>query len=511
MLNSAPYLSELQLLELLDKFSAAAYTCDPQGLITSFNARAVELWGRAPKTYDAADSYCGSYKLFSTDGAPIPHNQCWMARALQENKEYNGLEIIIERPDGKRLTALAHANPIRDHAGQILGAVNVLVDVSQQTQVDAIPQPEGVRDEWLAILAHELRHPLAPIQHMVDYLKKTPDVGASHVEQATNIISAQVKQLTHLIDDLLDLENIARGAYKIRKTPIDLGAAIRDAAKALRPMIEALGHDLRVTMPSTPIIVRADPVRIGQIVNNLLDNANRHTRQAGRISVELRSAGDSAVLDVRDSGAGIPRTLLPRLFKPSTRAKRSRLYPRGGLGLGLSITKALVELHGGEISVMSSARGSTFTVRLPVARVAGARVPALPSMSPARLPQQRILIVDDHAAAADSLAILLDAMGHDVSVLLDGASAILTARTLRPRIVFIDIEMPGIDGYEVARRLRQEHSPERMLLVAATGYGQDERSPHARFDYCLTKPIDIDDLEAIFSSLDIPTNDRSWS
>ncbi|MGH8503897.1 MAG: ATP-binding protein [Gammaproteobacteria bacterium] len=508
MPDSAPCLSEVQLLELLDEFSAAAYTCNPQGLITSFNARAVELWGRAPKTYDPADAYCGSYKLFSTDGAPIAHNQCWMARALHENKAFNGMEIVIERPDGKRLTALAHANPIRDHAGRLLGAVNVLVDASPPTQVDASPQPQGAPNEWLAILAHELRHPLAPIQHMVDYLKKTPEVGASQVEQATNIISAQVKQLTHLIDDLLDLGSIARGAYKIRKTPIDLGAAIQAAAEALRPMIEARGHELKLTLPSAPVIVRADPVRIGQIVTNLLDNANRHTKQAGHISVEVRSAGGFAVVGVRDSGTGIPRALLPHVFEPFTRAKRSRLYHRGGLGLGLSITKALVELHGGEVSVMSSARGSTFTVRLPVARVASARAPALPSVS-RPLPSHRILIVDDHAAAADSLAILLDAMGQDVSVVLDGASAISTARTLKPRIVFIDIEMPGMDGYQVAQRLRREHSPAHMLLVAATGYGQEERSPHAKFDHYLTKPIGIDDLEAIFSSLELPANGRS--
>ncbi|MBA2491901.1 MAG: hypothetical protein H0V34_09425, partial [Gammaproteobacteria bacterium] len=354
MLNSAPYLSELQLIELLDKFSAAAYACDPQGLITSFNARAVELWGRAPKTYDPVDSYCGSYKLFSTAGAPIPHNQCWMARALHENKAFNGLEIMIERPDGKRLTALAHANPIRDHAGQLIGAVNGLVDTSNQPHADASPQPEGARDEWLAILAHELRHPLAPIQHMVDYLKKTPDIGASQVEQATNIISAQVNQLTHLIDDLLDLGRIARGAYRIRKTPIELGAAIQEAAETLRPMIEARGHEMKVTVPSAPIIVEADTVRIGQIVNNLLDNANRHTQPAGRISVELTLDRGSAVLDVRDSGTGIPRALLPHVLEPFTRGKRSRLYPRGGLGVGLNITKALVELHGGQISVTSS-------------------------------------------------------------------------------------------------------------------------------------------------------------
>jgi signal transduction histidine kinase len=506
MLNSAPALSELQLLELLDKFSAAAYTCDPQGLITAYNARAVELWGRAPKTCDPADVYCGSYKLFATDGAPIPHDQCWMARALHENKAFNGLKIVIERPDGRRLTALAHANPIRDQTGSLVGAVNVLVDVNNSTQAGPSQQPESARDELLAILAHELRHPLAPIQSMVDYLRNTPHLEPSQVAKAANIISAQLNQLTYLIDDLLDLGRIARGAYKIRKAPIDLRAVIQDTAEALRSIIEARGHELRVAVPSTPISVKADPVRITQIVNNLLDNAARYTKRPGHISVALKLAGRSAVLEVRDSGPGIPGALLPHVFEPFTRAEHLRSQRRGGLGLGLSITKALVELHGGKVSVMSSACGSTFTVRLPVASVAGA--PMSSPISVPRLPR-RILIVDDHAAAADSLAILLDAMGQDVSVALDGASAIATARTLKPQIVLVDIDMPGMDGYQVAQRLRQEHSPEHMLLVAATGYSQEECWQHVTFDYYLTKPIDIDDLEAIFSSLDLPANGGS--
>jgi PAS domain S-box-containing protein len=508
MPSSPPYLSDLDFVKLLDKLSAAAYTCDPQGLITSFNSRAVELWGRAPKMNDPEDSFCGSYKLFSPDGSPIRHDQCWMAQALHENKEFNGREIVIERPDGTRLTALAHANPIRNEAGKLVGAVNVLVDVGDRKRAeDSLPEVDGARDELLATLAHELRNPLVPIRHMVEYLRSIPEDGASHIRRATDIISAQVNQLTHLLDDLLDLGRIARGAYKVRKAPIDFGAAIKEVTKALRPAIEARGHELKVSVPSEPIIIEADAVRVTQIVSNLLDNANRYTHRPGYISVEVRLVEDSAVLDVRDSGVGIPSGFLPHIFTPFARVDGFRHPTRGGLGLGLSITKTLVEMHGGEVGVTTSGRGSTFTVRLPAVGAVERH-----AISPVRhtLAPRRILIVDDDAAVADSFSALLESMGHDVSLAPDGASAVTIARKLAPRVAFIDIGLPGMDGYEVARQLRQEHSAEQMLLVAATGYSQNEaRSRQAGFDYHLTKPIGMGDLEAILSSLELPAHGDS--
>jgi PAS domain S-box-containing protein len=494
------HLSNVALLELLDSLSAAAYTCGPEGLIISFNSRAAELWGRTPKVNNPEDMFCGSHKLFLPDGSPVSHDQCWMARALRENKQFNGCEILIERPDGNRLTALAHANPIYDKSGTLVGAVNVLIDIGNRKRaVDNLRNGDCEQDELLAAIAHELRNPLVPIRNAIEYLR-APQIKATLVRRATDIIAAQVNQLTHLIDDLLDLGRIARGTYKVRKTHIDFSVAVKEVAEILRPAIEAKGHDLKVSVPSEPIIVDADPVRISQIVNNLLDNASKYTDSAGYVSVELSVTENSAVLDVHDSGIGISSDLLPNIFDPFIRADKSQRQSRGGLGLGLSITKTLVEMHGGQVSVVTRpGNGSTFTVRLPIARAVETQAVSPAPLKPTR---RRILVVDDNVAVADSFATLLESMGHEVSIVLDGRSAITSIAALAPHVVFIDINLPDIDGYTLACKLRQEHSVGQALLVAVTGYGQSQDNAQlqqAVFDYYLKKPVDIDDLGTIFS------------
>jgi CheY-like chemotaxis protein len=343
---------------------------------------------------------------------------------------------------------------------------------------------------------------------MVEYLRSTPEAGATHVKRAVDIIFAQVNQLAYLVDDLLDLGHIARRGYKLRKVSMNFGAAIKEVAEAMRPSIEARGHDLYISVPADPIIVEADAARIAQIVSNLLDNANKYTDKAGHVSVELRWAKNCAVLDVRDSGVGISSDFLPHVFESFARADTSQYRARDGLGLGLSITKALVEMHGGQVSVSSSGRGSTFTVRLPASKVVQRRAfpPTLPKIAP-----QRILVVDDNAAVADSFSMLLESMGHDVSVVHDGVCAVAIARKITPRVVFIDINLPGMDGYEIACILRQNHSAEQMLLVAATGGAQQDgcvRLRQAGFDYHLAKPIDIGDVDAILSNLDFPQSEN---
>jgi CheY-like chemotaxis protein len=337
-------------------------------------------------------------------------------------------------------------------------------------------------------------------------LRRTPEWEASHIKRVTNIISAQVDQLTYLIDDLLSSERTAQGISKVQKVPIDLGATISKNVEVWRPILEARGHKLMLSFPSEPIIVEADAARIAQIVTNLLDNAIKHTEPAGCISVKFRRTEMNAFLDVHNSGAGIPSDFLPHIFEPFARANSFQHYHKGSVGLGLSITKALVEAHDGEISVTSSGRGSSFTVRLPII---GAGQCYTGLLTDHKIASPCVLVVDDNAAFADSFSMLLESMGQNVAVVPDGACAVNTAQNITPRVVFIDIDLPGMDGYEVAHKLRQEHSAERMLLVAVTGYGQPD---HARlrdtgFDYHLIKPVDIDELEAILSQLELPAND----
>jgi len=279
-LQSGPLLlnSELRFRGLLEKLPAGAYTCDPDGLITYFNQHAVQLWGRTPKLNDPVDRFCGSFKLYANDGSPIPHDECWMALALKNCLEYNGHEIIIERPDGYRLTVLAHANPIHSETGQLLGAVNVLVDISDRKMAEeALKRADRSKNEFLATLAHELRNPLAPIRAAVKILqlksKPTPES-----QSALKVIERQTKQMTRLIDDLLDIARITSNKLELRCEPIELSEVLNAAVETSRPLIEQRGHKLIVKTPAEPIRIDGDLVRLAQVISNLLNNAATRRR-----------------------------------------------------------------------------------------------------------------------------------------------------------------------------------------------------------------------------------------
>ena len=272
--------SELQFRRLLEKLPAGAYTCDPSGLITYYNQHAVRLWGRAPKLNDPVDRFCGSFKLYAADGAPITHDKCWMALALCTDKEYNGHEIIVERPDGRRLTVLAYANPIRDEAGKLYGAVNVLVDISDRKQAEeALEQADRRKNEFLATLAHELRNPLAPIRNAVEVLHHKAE-PTPELKWALGVIDRQTQQMTRLIDDLLDIARITSNKLELRKERLELGDVVGAALETSRPLIEACGPDFDVTLPPEPLYVEGDRTRLAQVVCNLLNNAAKYTGAA---------------------------------------------------------------------------------------------------------------------------------------------------------------------------------------------------------------------------------------
>ncbi|HEV3168323.1 MAG TPA: histidine kinase dimerization/phospho-acceptor domain-containing protein, partial [Isosphaeraceae bacterium] len=253
-----PSRSELQFRRLLEKLPAAAYTCACEGVITVFNTRAVQLWGREPKLNDPVDRFCGSFKLFSADGTPIRHDQCWMALTLQENKEYNGEEIIVERPDGSRLTVLAHANPVYDELDKLAGAVNVLVDITDRKRnEDALREADRRKDEFLAILAHELRNPLAPIRNALQLLRLDGGNGAT-LEHARTLMERQLQQMVRLVDDLMDASRISCSKLELRIERVDLAAVVQSAVESSRPLIEAWGHELVISLPEQPIYLDAD-------------------------------------------------------------------------------------------------------------------------------------------------------------------------------------------------------------------------------------------------------------
>ncbi|MGH7306472.1 MAG: ATP-binding protein [Candidatus Rokuibacteriota bacterium] len=492
---------------MLATLPAGAYVCDPDGLITYFNALALELWGREPKLNDPIDRFCGSFKLFAADGTAIPHDQCWMALALRTQREFNGREIVVERPDGQRRTVLAHANPIRGASGELLGAVNVLVDITERKPAeDAVPTADRSKSEFLAILAHELRNPLAPIRNAVQILSREGAL-APDSRWALSAIERQVRQMARLVDNLVDVARITTNRLELRRERVDLAAVLRSAIETSASLLNAGGQEFTVVLPELPIPLDADPVRLAQAVSNLLNNAAKYTERGGRIWLIAERDGGDALVTVRDTGVGIPAALLPHVFEMFTQGEQARAPRLGGLGIGLTLVKRLVEMHGGTVAVESAGqdKGSTFVIRLPALEPS----PDLPAQAEnsARVnpPALRVLVVDDNRDAADSLAMLLRTTGNECRTAYDGLEALQVANDFRPDVVLIDIGLPKIDGHEVAQRLRRESWAERVCLIAVTGWSGEAdhaRSRAAGFDHHLVKPLDTTHLAQLLASVE---------
>jgi signal transduction histidine kinase len=432
-----------------------------------------------------------------------------MALALRNLREYNGHEIMIERPDGQRLTALAHANPIHNEVGHLIGAVNVLVDISDRKQAEeALKEADRSKNEFLATLAHELRNPLAPIRAAVKILqiksKPTPES-----QSALDVIERQTRQMTRLIDDLLDIARITSNKLELRRSPVELSQVVAAAVETSRPLIEQRGHKLIVKAPAAPIHVDGDVVRLAQVISNLLNNSAKYTERGGRIWLECGRKKDEAVIKVRDTGVGILPEALPRIFEMFTQAGREN-ESRSGLGIGLTLVKRLVEMHGGTITAHSEGRGkgSEFVVRIPVAlsSASQAKPPVktkLKSRKDGRKPI-RILVVDDNQDSADSLGMLMKLLGNEVRIVNDGLAAVAMANEFEPQVVLLDIGLPTLNGYEAARKIRKQPWGSQATLIAVTGWGETidrERSKKAGFDHHLVKPVEPDVLTTLLASL----------
>jgi PAS domain S-box-containing protein len=511
-LQSGPLLlnSELRFRGLLEKLPAGAYICDPDGLITYFNQHAARLWGRSPKLNDPIDRFCGSFKLYASDGSPILHAECWMARALKESSEYNGHEIIIERPDGFRITALAHANPIHNEMGELVGAVNVLVDITDRKKAeDALREADRSKNEFLATLAHELRNPLAPIRAAVKIMELKSQLTPES-QAALEVIDRQTLQMTRLIDDLLDIARITSNKLDLRRQRIDLREVIDAAVETSRPLIDQLGHTLTVEAPAEAIHIDGDLVRMAQVISNLLNNSAKYTEAGGRIWLTAAREDNQAVIKVRDTGMGISAELMPRVFEMFAQAEPAATRSPGGLGIGLTLVKRLVEMHGGTITVHSdgSGQGSEFVMRVPVATSeplpSAIEVKSKPKLASEPATPIRILVVDDNHASADSLGLLLRLLGNEVRIEHDGLAAVEAAREFEPRVVLLDIGLPKLNGYETAQRIRQQPWASKAVLIALTGWGRDvdrEHSRQAGFDHHLVKPLDLDVLTQLLAEL----------
>ena len=375
-----------------------------------------------------------------------------------------------------------------------------------QTRAHLVEREEADRrkDEFLATLAHELRNPLAPIRNSVTVLRLSG--AAQPAAQVWEMMDRQVDHMVRLVDDLMEVSRITRGKIELRKDAIDLADVIAAAVEASRPLIESARHELTLALPPEPLVVEADAMRLAQVFSNLLNNAVRYTDAGGRIAVAAAREGELAVVTVSDSGIGIPPEALARVFDMFVQANARDSRAQTGLGIGLTLVRSLVEMHGGTVAARSPGvgRGSEFVVRLPLAARQASAASAASTLARGIPGLPRVLVVDDNKDAAQSLAALLQLLGAEVRITHDGAAALDALEPFRPSAVFLDLGMPGMDGYETARHIRARPDLEGTKIVALTGWGQESdrrRTAAAGFDHHLVKPADIASLRAVLASL----------
>jgi PAS domain S-box-containing protein len=446
-------------------------------------------------------------------GMPTELCELWdtTIRTVFAHGRPQSFEFVYDTPNGPRHYSVQLV-PELGPSGEVEHVLGVTHDTTESKQAQqALEDADRHKDEFLATLAHELRNPLAPILNGLEILRRRGAKGHV-VNAARNMMERQLRHLVRLVDDLLDVSRISRGLVELELARVSVQTVLDHAVEISRPLIDAWGQTLTVQAPGAPVWVDGDLTRLAQVVGNLLNNAAKYSHSSGRIRLSAVVEGGDAVIRVADDGIGLAADMLPRVFGLFAQVNRTLHRAQGGLGIGLSLARKLVELHGGVIMAESPGLGggSTFTVRLPLAPVAAAAGAgsARDLVGSTVLQGRRILVVDDYADGAETLAMLLELAGHEVALAGSGPAALTAARVFRPEVVFLDIGMPGMDGYEVARRLRADPATADAVLVALTGWGSEDdkrKSSNAGFDLHLVKPAAPDvvaDVLARLSTLD---------
>lgn len=475
----------------------AIFRLDTDGRVATWNAGAERIKG-----YTAAEIIGRHFSAFFNSEdlvAGKPAKELEIAQR-EGRAEDEGWRV---RKDGSLFWANVVITALRNEAGELVGYAKITRDMTDKRKADALVLADRQKNEFLAMLAHELRNPLAPISNGLQLLK-LPGIEQAVVREATEMMERQLYHLVRLVDDLLDVSRIVTGKMQYQKEPLELATIVRRAVEESQPMIDARGHELMLSLPAKSIIIDADIHRLSQVFSNLLLNAAKYTDQPNQIWLHVERDDAEAVIRVRDAGIGIAPELLPHVFNLFVQADHSLDHARGGLGIGLSIVKRIVEMHHGTVSAFSAGpgQGSEFVVRLPVSHALAATVETTPQAHHTKGPRRRILVVDDNADAALTVGTLLRAWGHDVHTVFNGPAALAEAQSFRPEVVLLDIGMPGMSGYDVARALRAHPIDPGTIIIALTGYGREsdrERSFEAGFDYHLTKPPDPNMLESLLT------------
>jgi PAS domain S-box-containing protein len=499
------------LSAVLEAVEDAIVACDPEGRLTLLNRAARDFLGLPADDGLPADGRLPAGVFRHKDGTPMPEAELPLQRALAGERVHQ-LELVLQPAGKEARPVVASGQALHDGAGRMLGAVVSLHDVSASLEAqllresrERLAESDRRKTEFLATLAHELRNPLAPISNGLHLLRRAGDEQAH--ARALGMMERQLRHMVHLVDDLLDIARISSNKVELRRERLDLATVLAGAVETSTPLIESAGHTLEVRLPEGALHVEGDATRLAQVVSNLLNNAAKYTPHGGRVRLWAVADGGEAVIHVEDSGTGIPADALPKVFEMFTQVGRGINRAQGGLGIGLALVKRLVELHGGRVEAHSegAGRGSRFTVRLPLAQGAPGEEGHAPAPGgEACGASLRVMVVDDNVDAAESLAALLEIEGHVPRIAHDGEAALRVAAEFRPRVVFLDIGMPGKDGYQVARELRAHPGTQAAVLVALTGWGAQEdraRSRSAGFDHHLTKPASLASVEALLAEI----------
>jgi PAS domain S-box-containing protein len=478
----------------------AIFMLDPEGNIASWNAGAEKIKGYK------AEEIIGQHfsRFYPQEAIDRSYPQQELQIATKHGRfEDEGWRF---RKDGSAFWANVIITALRDSEGRLRGFAKVTRDMTERKRVEALERGEREMTEFLAMLAHELRNPLAPIRNALD-LMRIKSAGDSTQEWSRNVIDRQLTQLTRLVDDLLDVGRITSGKIALHKEPVEIDAAVLRAVESVQPLADARGHTLDVRLARDPLLVDGDLARLSQVVLNLLNNAIKYTPDGGRIEVEVAREADLAIVRVKDTGIGMGADLISRVFDLFVQGERALDRAEGGLGIGLTLVKRLVALHGGDILALSEGpgRGSEFVVRLPALAQKTTKSRARRDARPRELREpKRVLVVDDNRDSADTITALLLAWGHEARTLYDAQSVISVVAEFQPDVVMLDIGLPKINGYELARQLRQSGNSRHIILVAFTGYGQDDdrrRVREAGFDHHLLKPLEPEALGKIIDAV----------
>lgn len=483
----------------LSSIGDAVIACDPHGNVTFANPTAVSLTGW-PEAEARGRPLHEVFKIVNeTTRLPV-ENPVSVVMKLGHVVGLANHTVLISK-NGVETPIADSAAPIRSDSGATLGVVLVFRDVSAEREADRR------KDEFLATLAHELRNPLAPIRNALEILRM-PRATGDTVERARAMMERQVHQLVRLVDDLLDVSRVMGGKIELRRETVEVATVIARAVETVQPLIDAQNHQLTISVPTESMLIEADTVRLSQVISNLLTNAAKYTDPGGHLTLSAQHDDDCIELRIKDNGIGLAPEMQSRIFDLFVQVDHSTARSQGGLGIGLTLARNLVELHHGSISAHSDglSKGTEFIVRLPRFTGATSNIVDSDTVQARTMPasRSRVLVVDDNSDAADSMAILLRSDGHDVTVASSGEAALDAIRTHRPDIVFLDIGMPDMDGYEVASRVRQEYGPDGIALVALTGWGQPrdrERSAAAGFDHHLVKPFDPQEIAMLIETI----------